>query len=112
MEDSLEGLGFLPPQLDYAEIAMEVLKQCDLIGQTARVNIFCLLRDDNSVDPIVIAAPYAPQPDKVYRVCTVTDGVQLSVEPIPLTEDRQPKPLQLCLGCKLSVFSAVLNRDD
>ncbi|WP_027361515.1 aminotransferase class IV [Halodesulfovibrio aestuarii] len=76
MESSLEKLGFVVPQLDYAEIAMNVVDRCGLSNQFARVNIFALIDENDMVDPIIAAAPYTPQPDKRYRVCTVTDGVQ------------------------------------
>ena len=76
MENSLEDLGFIGPQLDYAELAMETVERNGLAGQVARVNIFCLMADDNSVDPVIAAAPYSPQENKHYRICTVTDGVQ------------------------------------
>ena len=76
MEASLEGFGFIAPQLDYAAIAMDVLSRSNLLETHARVNIFCLMNADNSIDPIVTAAEYTPQPEKIYRLCTVTDGVQ------------------------------------
>ncbi|OBQ54852.1 aminotransferase class IV [Halodesulfovibrio spirochaetisodalis] len=76
MESSLEKLGFVVPQIDYAELAMEVVQRNGLMGQTARVNIFSLIEENDMVDPVITAAPYTPQPDKLYRLCTVTDGVQ------------------------------------
>lgn len=76
LESSLEKLGFIVPQLDYAEIVMEVIDRKKLAGQTARVNIFALIDEHETVDPVITAAPYTPQLEKMYKLCTVTDGAQ------------------------------------
>lgn len=76
METSLEKLGFVVPQLDYAEIAMEVLAKNGLTNAVSRVNIFALIDENEAVDPVITAAPYTYDPQKCFRLCTVTDSVQ------------------------------------
>jgi 4-amino-4-deoxychorismate lyase len=76
MESSLEKLGFIVPQIDFAELTMEVVRRNKLSDQIARVNIFALIDENDEVDPVITAAPYTPQSKKQYRICTVTDGVQ------------------------------------
>ncbi|GFM38482.1 aminotransferase class IV [Desulfovibrio psychrotolerans] len=79
---SLEFFGLTEPEASYgdaryAEAIAAVLRANGLTERAARVNIFFPAEDESgTVVPVIAAVPYAPQPDKTYRLALASVAVQ------------------------------------
>ena len=58
--------------IDFDAVIHQVLNRNGLDGQFARVNIFYPIEEPEA-HPVILAAPFEPQPYKAYRLCLCND---------------------------------------